>query len=173
MKTIRILTVIIIAGLGAVALPAMAGSDCSSKQAEAQAATSPSIVEIAQSGGFDTLVTALKAAGLVDALNAEGPMTVFAPTDAAFAKLPEGTVDALLKDPKALKQILLYHVVSGKVEAKDVVKLKSAKTLEGQTVSIDTSKGVMVNNANVVKADIEASNGVIHVIDTVLIPTSM
>jgi uncharacterized surface protein with fasciclin (FAS1) repeats len=135
-------------------------------------ASAADIVDTAVSAGnFTTLVAAVKAAGLVDTLKGPGPFTVFAPTDAAFAKLPAGTVDALLKDPEKLKGILLYHVVSGKVMAADVVKLKSAKTVQGGSVAI-VVKGdkVMVNNANVIKTDIATDNGVIHVIDTVLMP---
>lgn len=129
------------------------------------------IVDTAISAGsFKTLVTALKAAGLVETLRGKGPFTVFAPTDAAFAKLPAGTLDALLKDKKKLTKILTYHVVAGKVMASDVVKLKSAKTVEGQAVKISTTKGVKVNQANVVKTDILATNGVIHVIDAVILP---
>ncbi len=122
-------------------------------------------------GSFNTLVAAVKAAGLVDTLKGAGPFTVFAPTDDAFAKLPAGTVDALLKDPAKLKDILLYHVVSGKVMAADVVKMKSAKTVEGKNVRIKVEGStVMLNNAKVVKTDIVCSNGVIHVIDTVIMP---
>lgn len=121
-------------------------------------------------GSFNTLVAAVKAAGLVDTLKAEGPFTVFAPTDEAFAKLPEGTVDSLLKDIPKLKKILTYHVVSGKVLAADVVKLKSATTVEGSDVKIDASNGVKINDATVATPDVAADNGVIHVIDTVLIP---
>jgi uncharacterized surface protein with fasciclin (FAS1) repeats len=121
-------------------------------------------------GSFKTLVTAVKAAGLVDTLKSKGPFTVFAPTDDAFAKLPKGTVEGLLKDVPKLKAVLTYHVVSGKVMAADVVKLTSAKTVQGQEVKIDTSKGVKVNDATVVKADVVADNGVIHVIDKVLLP---
>jgi uncharacterized surface protein with fasciclin (FAS1) repeats len=122
-------------------------------------------------GSFKTLAAALEAAGLVETLKGEGPFTVFAPTDEAFAKLPEGTVESLLKDKEKLTRILLYHVVSGNVMAKDVIKLKSAKTVEGSSVKIRAGDGkVMVDNANVVKTDIAASNGVIHVIDTVIIP---
>ncbi len=121
-------------------------------------------------GSFNTLATALNAAGLIDALKGDGPFTVFAPTDEAFAKLPEGTVEALLKDKDKLTAILTYHVVSGKVTAADVVKLKSAKTLQGQEVHINTCDGVRINDAVVVQPDVMASNGVIHVIDTVLIP---
>ena len=121
-------------------------------------------------GSFETLVTAVKAAGLVDTLKGEGPFTVFAPTDEAFAKLPEGTIEALLKDTDKLAKILTYHVVAGKVMAADVTGLDSAKTVQGGKLAIDTANGVKINGANVIKADIETSNGVIHVIDTVLLP---
>ncbi|MBN3868839.1 MULTISPECIES: fasciclin domain-containing protein [unclassified Nostoc] len=121
-------------------------------------------------GSFNTLVAAIKAAGLVDTLQGPGPFTVFAPTDAAFNKLPPGTVDALLQDIPKLKKILTYHVVSGKVLAADVAKLKTAKTVEGSDVKIDASNGVKINDAKVATADVAADNGVIHVIDTVLIP---
>jgi uncharacterized surface protein with fasciclin (FAS1) repeats len=113
----------------------------------------------------------VKAAGLVDTLKGTGPFTVFAPTDEAFAKLPAGTVDALLKDPEKLKDILLYHVVAGKLMAADVVKMKSAKTVEGSLIKVHVTGGkVMVDNAEVVKTDIACDNGVIHVIDTVIMP---
>ncbi len=129
------------------------------------------IVETAiDAGSFKTLVAAVEAANLVDTLTSEGPFTVFAPTDEAFAKLPEGTVESLLKDKAKLTSILTYHVVSGKVMSKDVMNLKKAKTVQGQDINIDTRSGVKVNNANVVKTDIETSNGVIHVIDTVILP---
>ena len=122
-------------------------------------------------GSFSTLVTAIKAAQLVDTLKGAGPFTVFAPTDEAFAKLPNGTVDALLKDIPKLKKILTYHVVSGKVMAADVVKLKSATTVEGSDVKIDASNGsVKVNASTVATPDVAADNGVIHIIDTVLLP---
>ena len=135
--------------------------------------TSMDIVDTAISAGsFNTLVTAVKAAGLVDTLKGEGPFTVFAPTDEAFAKIPKKDLDALLNDKEALTRILTYHVVPGKVMAADVAKLSSADTVEGQSLDIDTSSGVKINDANVVKADIKTSNGVIHVIDTVLIPKS-
>lgn len=124
-----------------------------------------------KAGSFNTLVAAIKAAKLVDTLKGAGPFTVFAPTDEAFAKLPDGTVDALLKDIPKLKKILTYHVVSGKVMASDVVKLKSAKTVEGSEVKIDASSSVKVNDATVSTPDVDADNGVIHIIDTVLIPT--
>jgi len=132
------------------------------------------IVDTAVSNGsFKTLVTALKAAGLVDTLKGAGPFTVFAPTDDAFAKLPAGTVDNLLKpeNKKQLVSILTYHVVPGKVMSKDLAGKKTmAKTVEGSEVSIDATNGVKVDNANVVKADIDTSNGVIHVIDAVIMP---
>ena len=121
-------------------------------------------------GSFTTLVAAVKAAGLVDTLKSAGPFTVFAPTDDAFKKLPAGTVEKLLADPEALKKILLYHVVSGKVMAADVMKMKTAKTVNGANIRIKTQGGVMVNNAKVAKTDIVCSNGVIHVIDTVIMP---
>jgi uncharacterized surface protein with fasciclin (FAS1) repeats len=124
-----------------------------------------------QAGSFNTLVAAVKAAGLVDTLQGAGPFTVFAPTDEAFAKLPAGTVDSLLQDIPKLKQILTYHVVSGKVMAADVVKLKSATTVQGSDVKIDASNGgVKVNDSKVSTADVAADNGVIHIIDTVLLP---
>ena len=126
-------------------------------------------------GNFKTLVTAVKAAGLVDTLKSKGPFTVFAPTDDAFAKLPKGTVEGLLKDIPKLKTVLTYHVVAGKVMAADIVKLKTAKTVQGQDVKIDASKwhlhkNVKINDANVIKADIATDNGVIHVIDKVILP---
>ena len=120
---------------------------------------------------FSTLLAALKAAGLDKTLAGKGPFTVFAPTNAAFAKIPKATLDALLKDKKKLTSVLTYHVVAGNVMAADVVKLKSAKTVEGSMVKIAVmGKSVMVDKANVTKTDIKASNGVVHVIDTVLMP---
>jgi len=144
--------------------------------AAASAANAPQkdIVDTAvAAGSFNTLAAALKAAGLVDTLKGKGPFTVFAPTDAAFAKLPAGTVDDLLKPENKAKlvSILTYHVVSGAVSSAQVVKMTSAKTVEGQSVKISTKGGgVMIDGANVVKADILASNGVIHVIDSVILP---
>lgn len=129
------------------------------------------IVDTAVSAdNFNTLVAAVKAAGLVDVLKGDGPFTVFAPTDEAFAKIPKEKLDALLKDKEALTKVLTYHVVPGKVKASDVMNLQTAKTVQGQNVSIDTSDGVKVNGANVIKTDIECSNGVIHVIDAVIMP---
>ena len=135
-------------------------------------ASAADIVDTAiAAGNFKTLVAAVKAAGLVETLKSTGPFTVFAPTDEAFAKLPAGTVEALLKNPEKLKGILTYHVVSGKVMAADVVKMKTAKTVQGGSVMIRTKNGkVMVDQANVVKTDIVTDNGVIHVIDTVMMP---
>ena len=124
-------------------------------------------------GQFTTLATALDAANLVDTLKGEGPFTVFAPTDEAFAKLPEGTVETLLKpeNREQLTAILTYHVVAGKVMAKDVFQLTTATTVNGADVAISIADGgVRIDNANVMKTDIAASNGVIHVIDTVLLP---
>jgi uncharacterized surface protein with fasciclin (FAS1) repeats len=122
-------------------------------------------------GSFTTLVTAVKAAGLVHTLKGKGPFTVFAPNDAAFAKLPPGTVESLLKDKAKLAAILKYHVVPGRVKAADVAgKSLQVKTVQGQTVSVNGNLGVTVNDAHVIQPDIEASNGVIHVIDTVLLP---
>ena len=134
--------------------------------------TNQNIVEVAQgAGGFTTLLAAAEAAGLVSTLTGDGPYTVFAPTDEAFNKLPAGTVEALLKDKEKLTQILTYHVVPGKVMAKDVVTLTSTTTVQGQDVKVKVDNGtVMINDATVVTTDIEASNGVIHVIDTVLMP---
>jgi uncharacterized surface protein with fasciclin (FAS1) repeats len=130
------------------------------------------IVDTAVSAGqFKTLVTAVKAAGLVDTLKSAGPFTVFAPTDEAFAKLPAGTVESLLANPEKLKQVLLYHVVAGKVMAADVVKIKSAKTVQGSSATVKVKgSSVMIDNANVIKTDIVTDNGVIHVIDTVILP---
>ncbi len=126
-----------------------------------------------KAGSFKTLVAAVKAAGLVDALKSDGPFTVFAPTDKAFANLPEGTVENLLKpeNKKTLQAILKYHVVAGQVAAKDVVNLSKAKTLQGDDVAIAVADGkVRINDANVVKTDIVCSNGIIHVIDAVILP---
>jgi len=141
--------------------------------AAAASAADKDIVDTAISAGsFKTLVAAVQAAGLESTLRGSGPFTVFAPTDAAFARLPQGTVQELLKpENKAkLQAILTYHVVPGKVMAKDVVKLTSAKTVQGGTIKIINSNGVYVDNAKVIQTDIETSNGVIHVIDAVLLP---
>lgn len=130
-----------------------------------------SIIETAlENPQFATLVTAVKAADLVETLSGPGPFTVFAPTNDAFAKIPAETLQAVLADKAKLTSILTYHVVSGKVMAADVVSLTEAKTVQGGTLKIDASNGVMINDAKVTTADIECSNGVIHVIDTVLMP---
>ena len=122
-------------------------------------------------GSFGTLVQAVQAAELVDTLNGAGPFTVFAPNDAAFAKIPKDTLSAVLADKKKLTSILTYHVLSGKVMAADAIKVNEAKTLQGSMLKIThDASGVMINNARVITADIECSNGVIHVIDTVLMP---
>ncbi len=121
-------------------------------------------------GDFNTLVAAVQAAGLVDTLKGEGPFTVFAPTDEAFAALPEGTVEALLEDIPTLTAILTYHVVAGAVMSTDLSDGMMAETVNGQSITISLGDGVMVDGANVIAADIEASNGVIHVIDAVILP---
>jgi uncharacterized surface protein with fasciclin (FAS1) repeats len=152
----------------AVLVAATTGSNA--VRAEAQ---SKDIVDTAvAAGSFKTLAAALEAADLVGTLKGKGPFTVFAPTDEAFAKLPPGTVESLLKPENRdkLRRILTYHVVSGKVMAADAMKLRSAKAVSGDTLSIAAMNGVTIDNARVIKADVAASNGVIHVIDTVLLP---
>jgi uncharacterized surface protein with fasciclin (FAS1) repeats len=171
-------TLLLVLALAAFGPLAVYAQNCQGRQETKQTAhakkNAPDIVDVAVgAGNFNTLVAAVKAAGLVETLKGEGPFTVFAPTDEAFAKLPAGTVENLLKpeNKDMLVKILTYHVVSGRVLAKDVVKLKSAKTAQGQSVRIRAKGGkVKINKANVVKTDIEAGNGVIHVIDTVLLP---
>ena len=144
------------------------------KQGATYEKTQPDIVDTAISAGsFNTLVTAIKAAGLVETLKGDGPFTVFAPTDEAFAKLPSEQLNALLEDKEALIKVLTYHVVPGQVKAEDVVKLSSANTVEGQSVKITIADSVMVNGAVVTKTDIMTSNGVIHVIDSVILPPDM
>ncbi len=161
-----------------VALFALSMSTLPAKAASSmdKAAGGKDIVETAVAAGqFNTLVTAVTAAGLVETLKGKGPFTVFAPTDAAFAKLPAGTVESLLKpeNKEKLTQILTYHVVPGKVMVADLKgKKMDVVTVEGSELSIDATDGVMVNNAKVIKSDVEASNGVIHVIDAVLMPKS-
>ncbi len=153
-----IVTVAVAMMLGFTALSAQGGQD-------------KDIVETAfEAGSFNTLAKALTEAGLVETLKGAGPFTVFAPTDEAFAKLPAGTLESLLTDKQKLTAVLTYHVVPGKVMAADVLRLTSAKTVEGQEAKISTMGGVMVNDAHVVKTDILASNGVIHVIDKVILP---
>lgn len=140
--------------------------------AGSNAAPMQDIVDTAVSAGtFKTLVKAVQEAGLVETLKGPGPFTVFAPTDEAFAKLPAGTVDKLLMDKQQLKAVLTYHVVSGRVLAADVMKMKSAKSVNGQEITVTTQgTSVMVDKAKVIRADIMATNGVIHVIDSVILP---
>ena len=129
------------------------------------------VVETAiEAGDFKTLVKAVQEAGLVDTLSGDGPFTIFAPTDEAFSKLPEGTIEDLLKNKEKLTEILTYHVIADKVPSESVVNLSRAKTVNGKEIMIETHDGVKVNKAQVIKTDIECSNGVIHVIDSVLIP---
>lgn len=168
---IMVSAVFSVAGLGRVA----ASDEVRTSQiASVEQAATANIVDTAvAAGNFKTLVAAVQAAGLVDTLKGPGPFTVFAPTDAAFAALPAGTVDALLKDPAKLKDILLYHVVSGAVTSGDVVKLTQAKTVGGGNLTVSVSGStVRVNDATVTAVDIKATNGVIHVIDKVLIPAA-
>lgn len=171
-KKLRRLMFVPLAVIGVFALAAATTSEAADHGKGM--AESNDIVDVAASAGeFKTLAAALDAAGLIDTLKGDGPFTVFAPTDAAFAKLPAGTVDMLLKpENKAkLKGILTYHVVPGKVMAADVVTLKSAKTVNGADVMVTVNDmQVSIDNANVIKTDIAASNGVIHVIDTVMLP---
>ncbi len=124
-------------------------------------------------GSFKTLITAVKAAGLTETLSGPGPFTFFAPNDEAFAKLPKGSVEAMLKDIPKLKQVLNYHLLSGKLGGGDIRKLTTAKTVQGQDVAVTSNNGVKVNDAKVIQTDIACENGVIHVIDTVLtLPTA-
>jgi transforming growth factor-beta-induced protein len=164
-KMIKLSTMLLIAALFVLAaIPAVA----------APAQQDQDIVDIAVADGrFTTLVTALQEAGLVDTLKGEGPFTVFAPTDDAFNALPDGMLESLLADKEQLTDVLLHHVVPGKVMAADVVALSSADTVLGQPVSISVADGnVMVDGANVIITDIEGTNGVIHVIDAVIVPTA-
>jgi uncharacterized surface protein with fasciclin (FAS1) repeats len=177
MKIIKSIGRMIIARGALLSLLAVVGAQpLAAKVLGPQQTTKPAnIVETAVAAGqFKTLAAALEAAGLVDALTGDGPFTVFAPTDEAFAKLPAGTVESLLKpeNKEKLKSILLYHVVPGSVTAKQVMQLKgrTVKTLEGSSIKVTTVHGVTIDNARVTKTDIHASNGVIHVIDTVLMP---
>ncbi len=157
-------------GLVLAVVPSLHAAGCCS----ASCSRPKDIVDTAVgAGSFNTLAAALEAGGLIETLKSPGPFTVFAPTDEAFAKLPEGTVEELLKpeNKATLVKILTYHVVPGKVLAADVVKLSSATTVEGSDLKINAKRGnVRVNKSNVVKTDIQASNGVIHVIDAVLLP---
>lgn len=149
---------------------AYAGEGCGSHQKVACKAGKDIVETASAAGDFGTLVTAVQAGGLVETLKGDGPFTVFAPTDEAFAKLPQGTVEALLKDEPKLRSILKYHVVAGEVDAAHVANLNQAKTLLGQSLNLSTHDGVRVGNAQVTAADIRCRNGIIHVIDTVLMP---
>ena len=180
---------IAIAACSAAASPSAVPTAASTPSPAATAAAAPSampsasaaamakdIVQTAtDAGSFKTLLAAVKAAGLVETLQGKGPFTVFAPTDAAFAALPAGTLDGLLKDPAALKKILLYHVVSGSVTADKVVGLTSATSVEGSPIAVSIKDGTVYLNdsAKVVTPDVMASNGVIHVIDKVILPPTM
>lgn len=146
------------------ALPALAG------QHETTKARMDIVDTSIAAGDFNTLVIAVQEAGLAETLKGEGPFTVFAPTDEAFAKIPKDRLDALLADKAALAEVLTYHVVPGRVMAADVVKLDSAKTVQGQSLRIESGDEVRIDEARVLKTDILASNGVIHVIDTVILP---
>ena len=165
---------VVVMSLLSATCAAWAGDTCPMAAAACHGTKANDIVDTAVSAGnFKTLAAALQAAGLVDTLKGAGPFTVFAPTDEAFAKLPAGTLEELLKpESKAkLTAILTYHVVSGKVLAKDVVKLSEAKTVQGSSAKITVTDGkVKVDDANVVKTDIACTNGVIHVIDAVILP---
>jgi uncharacterized surface protein with fasciclin (FAS1) repeats len=137
----------------------------------AQAATTSNIIETAASAGnFNTLLDAIRTAGLEETLKGDGPFTVFAPSDEAFARVPEKILAAVVADPEALKELLTYHVVAGRFDSSDVAGLSSATSVQGSELSIDTSNGVNVGGANVVSADIVASNGIIHVVDSVMMP---
>ncbi len=169
--TARRATAGLVAGLAAAALAA-APASARPDTAAAAAAAKPNIVETAvAAGNFTTLVSLVKQAGLAETLSAKGPYTVFAPTDAAFKKVPKKTLKALGKDKAKLKAVLLYHVAAGRLAAKRVVKRSSIKTLNGKRVKIRVrDQNVFVNRSKVVTADVRASNGVIHVINRVLIP---
>jgi uncharacterized surface protein with fasciclin (FAS1) repeats len=160
-----------IMGVLAVAIGLVAGTTGAGAKKSAKKQT---IAEIAGgSSQFDTLTSLLGTAGLAETLDGKGKFTVFAPTDAAFAKVPKSTLDALAADTEQLKAVLLYHVASGRLTAKKVVRRSSIKTLNGASVKVRvTKKGVRVNDAKVVKTDIKASNGVVHVINKVLLPPS-
>ena len=168
----RLTTLLMAACLAVFSLNATAGSYGKDKAMKPQ----QDIVAVASSNGsFTTLVAAVQAADLVEVLQGDGPFTVFAPTDEACAKLPEGTVENLLKpeNKDQLVAVLTYHVVPGEVYAKDVVKIDSAKTVQGQELTVATADGkVTIDNATVIATDVKASNGVIHVIDTVILPAS-
>lgn len=164
LSAVVVLGVLVATGLG----PVQAGS-------YGATASKPDIVDTAvAAGSFNTLVTAVQAAGLVDTLKGKGPFTVFAPTDEAFAKIPKAQLEALLADKEALTAVLTYHVVPGRIMSEELLdkRYTTAKTVQGEAVTIDARVSVKVNDANVVMADIAASNGIVHVIDTVILPPS-
>lgn len=171
MKTMKILALIMLPVM-ILAITGCSDDDDSNIMAPSKQPQTMDIVETAISAGnFSTLVTALQAAELVDALRGEGPFTVFAPTDDAFAALPEGLLNDLLNDKEALTSVLTYHVIAGNVKAEDVVKESSFPTLNGQSFEVKVMDGnVMIDNATVITTDIICSNGVIHVIDAVIVP---
>jgi uncharacterized surface protein with fasciclin (FAS1) repeats len=158
--------------LGALGLALALGVTAPEARSQGYGSSQPNLVEVASAAGtFSTLVAAVQAAGLAETLAGTGPFTVFAPTDEAFAKLPAGTVESLLANPELLRAVLTYHVVPGRVMASDVVGLRSANTVQGGALPIRVHDGkVHVGEATVIQTDIRASNGVIHVIDTVLLP---
>ncbi|MBA3819239.1 MAG: fasciclin domain-containing protein [Deltaproteobacteria bacterium] len=172
MKRMTLLAVLLIAACGSSDKPSpTATTTPPATITQAPPAASEDIVDTAvAAGSFKTLVTAVQTAGLVETLKGPGPFTVFAPTDEAFAKLPAGALDALLADKAKLATVLTYHVVAGNVTSGAVAGMTEATTVQGGKLKIDAASGVKVNNATVVKADVTASNGVIHVIDTVLLP---
>lgn len=148
--------------------PGALGGGCSSSARDAHRAATSDIVDTAvAAGSFQTLVAAVQAAGLVDTLKGDGPFTVFAPTDEAFAALPAGTVESLLADPDALREVLTYHVVAGRLTSDDVARQRRARTVQGTRVRFRDGR---VDDANIVTADIQTSNGIIHVIDAVILP---
>jgi uncharacterized surface protein with fasciclin (FAS1) repeats len=165
---------LVVAACGSAASPSPAASSAAAPSSVPSPAAKDIVQTATEAGSFNTLLEAATAAGLVETLQGDGPFTVFAPTDEAFAALPAGTLDGLLKDPEALKKILLYHVVSGKVTADQVVGLTSADSVAGAPIAIKVVDGGVVLNdkAKVVTTDIETSNGVIHVIDQVILPPS-
>ncbi len=172
LKQVSLTALSVVFSAGLISTSAFAHSHASGHEK-----TAPEMADIVDTavnaGSFTTLVAAVQAAGLEETLRSEGPFTVFAPTDAAFAKLPEGTIDMLLKpeNKDQLVSILTYHVLSGAVESSSIAGKKlDVKTVQGSDVSIDATNGVMIDNANVVTADIKTSNGIIHVIDTVIMP---
>jgi uncharacterized surface protein with fasciclin (FAS1) repeats len=170
MRNLTIHALVALVAVGLVAVHRADAEGCTSSSAKLTSGSVDIVDTAVADGSFETLVAAVKAAGLAEALKGEGPFTVFAPTDEAFASLPKGTVEGLLNDLPKLRSILKYHVVAGSVGAAQVAQLSSAKTLLGQPLSLRTGNGVQVDNAKVTAADIRCRNGIIHVIDTVLMP---